>query len=417
MWERDNIPFPRKIKRIMQVKIAILGYGKRGSIYARYAQNNPDKFKVTAVAEIDPVKREIASNLHGCPVFEDWREMLNSNLQADIIAVATQDADHPEHAVACMERGFDILLEKPIATTEEGCEQILSVAKKHSRRVIVCHVLRYTPFYTRVKQIIDSGELGDILALYTSENVGYYHQAHSFVRGPWGSKEKSSPMILAKCCHDMDLLSWLIGKKCQKVASFGALTYFKEENAPENSANYCSDCKADCIYKAQNLYKKHRWMAGYFSQEEEWSKVKKALRHSQYDKCVFRSDNDVVDHQACIFNFEGGIIASHTMDAFSDKIYRDIKVHGTKAELFGIMEQNLLEIRPFGGKVRRIKIDTSKAIGGHGGGDAGIMEELYNEYNGLPTECITHIDVSIESHRMAFAAEKARETESVVVLK
>ena len=169
MWERDNIPFPRKIKRIMQVKIAILGYGKRGAIYARYAQNNPDKFKVTAVAEIDPVKREIASNLHGCPVFEDWREMLNSNLQADIIAVATQDADHPEHAVACMERGFDILLEKPIATTEEGCEQILSVAKKHSRKVIVCHVLRYTPFYTRVKQIIDSGELGEVELLGTAD--------------------------------------------------------------------------------------------------------------------------------------------------------------------------------------------------------------------------------------------------------
>ena len=401
----------------MQVKIAILGYGKRGSIYARYAQNNSDKFKVVAVAEIDPVKREIAKVNHNCPVFEDWRDMINSNLQADIIAIATQDVDHPVHAVACMQKGFDILLEKPIATTQEGCEKILSAAKEYNRKVIVCHVLRYTPFYTKVKQIIDSGELGDILAVYTSENVGYYHQAHSFVRGPWKNKEQSSPMILAKCCHDMDLLSWLIGKKCLKVASFGSLSYFKEENAPKDSANYCSDCKVDCVYKAQELYKKYRWMAGYFSQETDWRKIKKELTHSEYDKCVFHAGNDVVDHQACIFSFEGGITASHTMDAFSDKIYRDIKIHGTKAELVGIMEQNFLEIRPFGAKAKRVKIDKSKIAGGHGGGDEGIMEELYNTYNGLPTECITLIDNSIESHKMAFAAETARITETIVHLK
>ena len=401
----------------MQVKIAILGYGKRGAIYAWYAKNNPNKFKVVAVAEIDPIKREIASANHGCPVFENWKDMINSGLDADIIAVATQDADHPEHAVACMEKGFDILLEKPIATTEEGCERILSVAKKCGRKVIVCHVLRYTPFYTQIKQIIQSGELGDILAVYTSENVGYYHQAHSFVRGPWGNKEKSSPMILAKCCHDMDLLSWLIDKKCEKVASFGSLSYFKQENAPKNCANYCSDCSVDCMYRAQDLYKKYRWMAGYFSQEKDFRKIKKDLLHTQYDRCVFRSDNDVVDHQVCIFTFEGGITASHTMDAFSDKIYRDIKIHGTKAELFGIMEQNLLEIRPFGKKVKRITIDKGKTASGHGGGDDGIMNELYNAYNGLPTERITHIDSSMQSHKMAFAAEKARITESVIELK
>ena len=293
----------------------------------------------------------------------------------------------------------------------------MSVAKKCGRKVIVCHVLRYTPFYTQIKQIIQSGELGDILAVYTSENVGYYHQAHSFVRGPWGNKEKSSPMILAKCCHDMDLLSWLIDKKCEKVASFGSLSYFKQENAPKNCANYCSDCSVDCMYRAQDLYKKYRWMAGYFSQEKDFRKIKKDLIHTQYDRCVFRSDNDVVDHQVCIFTFEGGITASHTMDAFSDKIYRDIKIHGTKAELFGIMEQNLLEIRPFGKKVKRITFDKDKTASGHGGGDAGMMNELYNAYNGLPTERITHIDSSMQSHKMAFAAEKARITESVIELK
>jgi predicted dehydrogenase len=226
-------------------------------------------------------------------------------------------------------------------------------------------------------------------------------------------------MILAKCCHDVDILRWLLGENCEEVSSFGDRSFFREENAPENSTQYCSDCHCvSCVYRAKKLYNDYTWMRGYFCCDIENDQLaNEALVHSQYDRCVFKCDNDVVDHQVSIFRFNKNITAMHTMTAFSKEIYRDIKVHGTKAELFGIMEQNLLEIRPFGGKVKRIKIDTSKAVGGHGGGDAGIMEELYNEYNGLPTECITHIDVSIESHRMAFAAEKARETESVVVLK
>lgn len=401
----------------MKVRIAILGYGKRGAIYANYASRHPEEFEVVAVAEIDPVKREIARAEHNCPVFEDCKEMLASPLQADIVAVATQDQDHPEHAVACMEKGFDVLLEKPIATTAEGCQEILSASKKYGRKVIVCHVLRYTPFYSKVKEIMDSGVLGDVTAVYTSENVGFYHQAHSFVRGPWGNKETSSPMILAKCCHDMDLLYWLIGKKCERVASFGSLSYFKEENAPENSTRYCADCTADCIYKAQDLYKKYRWMAGYFTTDTEWRKVKKQLAHSQYDRCVFRCGNDVVDHQACVFLFEGGITASHTMDAFSRDIYRDIKVHGTKAELVGVMEKNFLEIRPFEGKVRRIAIDKTLATGGHGGGDDGLMNELYKSYNGLPTKHLTYLEESIESHKMAFAAETARVSAQTVDLR
>ena len=400
----------------MQVKIAILGYGKRGSIYARYAKDHPNEFKVVAVAEIDPVKREIAKNLHNCPVFEDWKEMLASDLNADIIAVATQDCDHPEHAVACMEKGFDILLEKPIATTKEGCQQIVDASEKYGRKVIVCHVLRYTPFYQKVKEIMDSGKLGNIMAVYTSENVGYFHQAHSFVRGPWGNKEESSPMILAKCCHDMDLLYWLIGKKCEKAASFGSLSYFTEENAPENSAKYCSECQAECIYRAQDLYKKHRWMAGYFTQEDDWRKVKKELEHSDYDKCVFRCNNDVVDHQVCIFRFEDGITAMHTMDAFSREIYRDIKVHGTKGELVGVMEKNFLELRTFGGKAERIAIDSESVCGGHGGGDNGIMRGVYDDYNGQPSANITYLKDSYESHKMAFAAESARMTETTVTL-
>ena len=401
----------------MKIRWGVIGCGgiaRRRTIPGLCAAENAELVAVmdTNGAFAEEVKAEFGAKYAFTEI-----EPLLALAEIDAVYIATPVFCHKEQVIMAADAGKHILLEKPIATTEEGCERILSVAKKCGRKVIVCHVLRYTPFYTQIKQIIQSGELGDILAVYTSENVGYYHQAHSFVRGPWGNKEKSSPMILAKCCHDMDLLSWLIDKKCEKVASFGSLSYFKQENAPKNCANYCSDCSVDCMYRAQDLYKKYRWTAGYFSQEKDFRKIKKDLVHTQYDRCVFRSDNDVVDHQVCIFTFEGGITASHTMDAFSDKIYRDIKIHGTKAELFGIMEQNLLEIRPFGKKVKRITIDKGKTASGHGGGDDGIMNELYNAYNGLPTERITHIDSSMQSHKMAFAAEKARITESVIELK
>ena len=209
------------------VRLAILGFGQRGMIYAAYAKQHAEEFVVTAITDIDPQKREIAAREYGCPVFDSYEKMLSSGVDADIIAVATQDCDHPEHTVACMEKGYDVLLEKPIANTLEGCAKIESTAKKYGRKAIVCHVLRFTPFYSAVKDVIDAGELGDIVTVSTSENVGYYHQAHSFVRGPWRNSGSSSPMILAKCCHDMDLLRWLIGKKCEKAASFGNLTYFR----------------------------------------------------------------------------------------------------------------------------------------------------------------------------------------------
>lgn len=397
------------------VRLAILGFGQRGMIYAAYAKQHAEEFVVTAITDTDPQKREIAAREYGCPVFDSYEKMLSSGVDADIIAVATQDCDHPEHAVACMEKGYDVLLEKPIANTLEGCAKIESTAKKYGRKAIVCHVLRFTPFYSAVKDVIDAGELGDIVTVSTSENVGYYHQAHSFVRGPWRNSGSSSPMILAKCCHDMDLLRWLIGKKCEKAASFGNLTYFRKENAPAGCAKYCSRCPlADCIYKAQKIYREYPWMAKYFCNDEDDAAVQKALQGSQYDRCVFYSDNDVVDHQVSIFKFEGGITASHTMTAFSSRIYREIKVHGTKAELVGNMEDNFLELRVLGGDTKVIPIDVGHVTGNHGGGDSGLMHDLYLERNGIPVKNITYLDVSLDSHKMAFAAEKARLTEQTV---
>ncbi|MBR1974886.1 MAG: Gfo/Idh/MocA family oxidoreductase [Clostridia bacterium] len=398
----------------MTKKLVVFGLGQRGNIYAAFAKMNPEKFDLVAVIENNPARMELAKTTYpGVRLFANYHDFLAEKIEADIVAVATQDDDHKEHAIAMMEAGYDLLLEKPIANHLADCEAIYETSKKYNRKVVICHVLRYTPFYSTVKRIIDSGKLGEVVTVHASENVGYYHQAHSFVRGPWRNKAASSPMILAKCCHDMDILRYLIGEKCLSVNSYGSLSHFTKENAPKGSTEYCSDCPhTDCIYKAQTLYTSpcSDFFANYFTTKEHTKEnILNDLKGTQYDKCVYQTDNDVVDHQVTIMLFENGKTACHTMTAFSKEIYRDLKIHGTKAELVGCVEENWLEIRNFGGEVERIEIDVSAAnVGGHMGGDYFMMNSLYKALNGEAAEGVTYLDVSIDSHLMSFAAEESR---------
>ena len=396
-------------------KIAILGFGQRGRGYANFARNNPDKFEVSAIIETDKDRLDLAEKEYpDAKKYSDYKNFIIDKIKADIVAVCTQDEQHKEHAVALMAAGYDLLLEKPIANNKADCEAIYKASVDYGRKVIVCHVLRYSPFYSAVKKVIDSGVLGEIVTINASENVGYFHQAHSFVRGPWRNKEQSSPMILAKCCHDMDIIRYLMGERCLSVNSYGSLFYFNEEHAPMGATEYCSDCpKAKtCIWNAQKLYTTddYLWTVGYFSRVDKTKEeILKDLKHSQYDKCVFKNDNNVVDHEVTIMKFANGKTACHTMTAFSKTIYRDIKVHGTKAELYGSMEDNSYEIRYFDKPVEKFEIDLSNVnSGGHNGGDYYMMNSLYKELNGEKGEGITYLDVSVESHFMSFAAEESR---------
>ena len=398
----------------MSKKIVVFGYGARGQIYALFADRYPEKFELVAVIENNEERIALARKTHkGVPVFSDYKDFLKEKIQADVVAVATQDEQHKEHAIAMMEAGYDLLLEKPIANKKEDCLEIYNASIKYGKKVVVCHVLRYSPFYSQIKKIIDSGDIGDIVTINASENVGYYHQAHSFVRGPWKNSMESSPMILAKCCHDMDILRYLMGEDCVSVNSYGGLAHFNREHAPEGSAEYCSQCKRiDCIYKAQTIYLSDFgiYFSGYFNNEEQTEEnILRNLEGTDYDKCVYKSNNDVVDHQVTIMQFKNGKTACHTMTAFSKEIYRDIKIHATKAELIGKMEDNYIEIRYFGGETVKLDIDTSQAtLGGHNGSDYFMMNGLYNVLNGEKGEGITFIDVSVESHLMSFAAEESR---------
>ena len=395
-------------------KLVVFGCGARGCIYANYADKYPEQFELVAIIENDEKRVEKYSKLYpNAKMFTNYKDFLAEKIPADVVAIATQDEDHREHAIEMMKAGYDLLLEKPIANNVSDCMAIYEASKKYSRKVIVCHVLRYTPFYSTVKRIIDDGKLGEVVTIHASENVGYYHQAHSFIRGPWRNKEQSSPMILAKCCHDMDIIRYLMGENCLSVNSYGDLYYFKEENAPKDSEKYCSKCSVkDCVFKAQTIYTSDvgRSFSAYFNPKDFTDEeILKALEGSQYDRCVFRCDNDVVDHQVTIMNFEKGKTACHTLTAFSKDIYRDLKIHGTKAELVGVIENNYVEIRYFSGEVEKITIDVSSAnVGGHMGGDFYMMSNLYKDLNGQKAEGITYLDVSIESHLMSFSAEESR---------
>ena len=394
-------------------RIAVVGYGGRGGIYGEFALQFPEKFQLVAAADINEMrlKRLEGENVD---VYTDYKKLLDAGYELDLVAIATQDAQHKEHAIYALERGYDLLLEKPIAPNKEDCYGIYECAKKHGRKVYVCHVLRYSPFYSTIKDIIDSGELGEVVNIHALEAVGYYHIAHSFVRGPWRNTQESSPMILAKCCHDMDILRYLMGEKCISVNSQGSRKFFRAENAPQGATQYCSDCphKDTCIWNAQKIYTTddYRWMAGYFLQGSNTDEdILRALKGSRYDKCVFLNDNDVVDHQSTVLLFENGKTAVHTMSGFSKNIYRDIKIFATKAELYGHMEENYIELRPFDGEIRKINVDISGAVlGGHNGSDFYMMEQLYKELNGEHGKGITYLDVSLESHLMSFAAEESR---------
>ncbi len=395
-------------------KLVVFGLGQRGNIYASFAKKYPDKFRLVAIIENDADRIKYAKqNFPAVEIYENYRDFLAKKMQADIVAVSTQDSQHLEHAIAMLEGGYDLLLEKPIANSREECLQIYETAQRLQRKVIVCHVLRYSPFYSAIKREIDAGKLGELITIHASENVGYYHYAHSYIRGAWRNTKESSPIILAKCCHDMDILRYLMGESCKSVSSYGGLFYFNAEHAPKDSAAFCSECKvANCPFNAQKIYTsaKGDFFANYFTIKEHTKEnVLNDLKGSAYDRCVFKCDNDVADHQVTAISFENGKTASHTLTAFSKEIYRDIKIYGTSAELVGVMEDNAYEIRYFDGRVEKVQVDISAAdVGGHNGGDFFMLNELYKELNGEKAQGITYLSVSLESHLMCFAAEESR---------
>lgn len=408
-----------------KITVAICGMGNRGGeAYATYQTICPDEMEITAVADPRPDRRAIGWKKLGVPkerCFESAEELLEQEKLADVLIIATQDRDHVRLALPALEKGYHLLLEKPISPSLEECIALREKAHECGRLVVVCHVLRYTQFYRKLRELLDSGVIGRLESVTAAENVGYYHFAHSFVRGNWRRADETSPLILAKTCHDMDLLRWLVGKPCLRVSSFGGLDWFKEENAPEGSTARCLDCaaKADCPYDAEKIYITGQ-TCGYRAGFRGWpltvlctdpteERLYDAMRTGPYGRCVYRCDNDVADHQVVALEFEGGVTASFSVSAFTEKCYRTIKLMGTMGEIEGSMEAQTITVRRFGRPEEVIKIDPAKdKFAGHGGGDARMMEELCRLVAEGSGDALTSVDASVESHLMALAAEESR---------
>ena len=409
------------------VRIAIAGVGSRGkNAYGLELLNMKDRAKVVAVADIDPERLALAGDAHGVPKemrFSSAEAMLAMPKLADAMLVCTQDRQHVPHAVEALKKGYDVMMEKPISPKLEDLQEITRVARENGRRVVVCHVLRYTPFFQTIKKTIDSGALGEIVSIQALENVRYWHQAHSFVRGNWRREEDTSPMILAKCCHDLDYLVWLCGRKCERVSSYGSLMYFKESNAPEGAALRCTQgCKAKdgCPYDAEKIYLTNKdtgilcgnveWPIDVLAENPTEEKIRHAIETGPYGRCVFHCDNDVVDHQIVNMQMEGGASLSLTMSAFTSIGGRTIKVMGTLGDLWGDMHENKIRIGVFGKEPQVIDLGKEeKDFAGHGGGDRLLMEQFVDLMQGKePDGTITTLETSVESHLVALAAEKSR---------
>lgn len=399
------------------IKVSCIGLGHRGFGYLEEMQKYPDVFEIVSLCETNEVRLNQGKEKFGVKpemCFKDENDFFKTKI-SDLVIVSTQDQQHVGHAIKALRLGCDVLCEKPISNRESECRKLLKVQQETGKNVFVCHVLRYSPAFFTVKKMIDDGEIGRLIMIDSIENVGFYHQAHSFVRGNWRNSIETSPMVIAKCCHDLDLLTWYAKSKCKSISSIGELTYFKKENQPEGAASRCLNCKfkETCPYSAYSIYmiEKHG-QREYITDERPVTDeaVMKALENGPYGRCVFECDNNVVDHEITMMTFENGIQANLRFTAFTKHIARCMKFYGTKAELILDEENEQIILKPFGPKEQTIiPVQTLNVRGyNHGGGDTGIIIALRDFYSGNGRNDMSTLEASTESHLMGFAAEKSR---------
>ena len=405
------------------ITAVVIGAGSRGSIYAGYAKDHPEELNIIAIAEPRRDRLDALAEEVGVPAehrFDCWETLLSQPKMADCAFICTLDDDHTAPAIKAMDRGYHILLEKPMSNREMECRQIAETARKTNRTLAVCHVLRYTPFYMTLKSLIDQGEVGQVTTINQIENVGYWHQAHSFVRGNWRNTKETSPMLLQKSCHDIDIFLWLMGSTCTRVQSFGSLRHFTAENAPSGAAKRCLDCPhaETCPYSAPKLYldmDRTGWPIDVITTDLSLEGRRKALEDGPYGRCVYYCDNDVVDRQVVNMEFENGGVATFTMTGLSADFSRQLKIFGTEGQIQADMGTKEIVLHRFGEDPISIPLDIGTEASGHGGGDYGIMADFLRILR-EGGESRTGAEVSLQSHLICFAAERSRKEHTVVEL-
>lgn len=408
-----------------QFTFAVLGAGGRGKLFSDWIAGRPDVGKVVAVAEPDPQRREAVAARHNIEPrfqFARWEDLLAQPRLADVVINTLMDRLHAPAAIPALQQGYHMLLEKPMATTLEECRAIDAARRKHNRIVSVCHSLRYHNIISQVKQLLASGAIGDLVTFDLIEGVSPVHQAHSFVRGNWGNQDRSTFMLMAKSCHDVDLLAWLVDRPCVRVASFGDLTHFTSRNAPPGAPQRCTDgcpAEAQCPYSAYKIYVHNDnkwWYASHAGMDGKSVEERlEAMRTGPYGRCVYHCDNDVVDHQVVTFEFQDQITGTFTMTAFDDH-NRRLRLHGTLGTIEAELEHNVIRVHRFLDRATS-EIKVPFQSGGHGGADHNIMVNFIHALRtNDPAAVLTTTAESLATHKIAFAAEIARLEKRVVEL-
>lgn len=418
-------------------RVVVVGAGHRSAVYARYAKDFPDRMQVVAMVDPHAGRRDALANEHDLPEqarFESIDKFLASGIQADAAINGTMDHLHYATTLPLLEHGLHVLLEKPIAPTEAEVKEIISVSERKEKLVMICHVLRYAPFYASIKQLLTAGEIGNIMAIHSTEAVSYHHMITGFVRGKWNRKETSNPIMMAKCCHDLDLLAWyMAGVKAKRVTSVGALSHFTKENAPKGSADRClvgCEIENDCQYSAKKMYVDANYGFGYAfemydHQLDKDEKLKVLTNDNPYGRCAWRCDNNVVDHQSVLIQFENNVTVTHDLVTNTARPTRNVHIVGTTGEIEGDMERGTFVVRHFDltapkgftEELTDVKLTGGAGQGGHGGGDSRLVADFVAILRGeKDPKDATRIQDSLVGHQIGFAAEQSMQSGQTVVI-
>ena len=404
------------------VSIVAIGAGNRTHKYLEYIEKHPELVRLVGVVELNDIRRNkvaVRFGLDASCCYSDYQEFFRRPLKADAVMICTPENMHFEPAMQAIEAGYHVLLEKPIAQTLEECQAIGEAARRKGVLVSVCHVLRYHPYFMKIKELVESGELGHIISINHRTSVGVDRTAHGFVRGIWRKEAHSNPMLMSKCCHDIDFLLWLTKTPCRKLTSFGSLRWFKEKNAPEGSAERCIDCKVEsrCPFSAIDLYQVRRdWIANFdvpIGQTVD-DVIGKELREGMYGRCVYRCDNDVVDHQIVSMEMESEVTINFSMDIFTLKDNRETHISLTEGEIDG--DETRLRVRRFRGAEEMV-YDFSDLVDKpfHAGSDLAIVADFIDAIRTGRRDLATSIGPSVESHRICFEAERSRKEQRTIL--
>ena len=393
------------------VRAIILGYGIRGRAYAAYAKTHPEDFTIAGLA--DPVA-EFPSELD-CPKWKSWEEALDSGTPADAVIIALPDSLHMDVCIKALEKGFHVLLEKPIGCTWAECQAVREAQIRTRRLVLTGYVLRFAPFYKKLREVIASGVIGDLTSVHHLSAISYGKASHAYCRGNWSVERLGTGMLVNKCTHDFDLIEWWTkGRKCKKISSFGSLFHWRPENKPEGAADRCKDCpqavREKCAFDAYKIYYDNTDLRYHFPDESDEAMLK-MIETSPYGRCVYACGNDSVDHQTVLMEYEGGLTIILEMESYSQRRNRVTHFYGTRGEI--VADEHQIEIKPFLGDSTTI---IPAQTGHHGGGDREIMTEFVKLVRDASPERFTKIlDAALESHRIAFLAEESRYTGKTII--